>query len=294
MDRFGYYLGCPIWSNKEWVGELFSSSAKPKEFLRQYASVFNTVEGNTTFYALPPASTIQKWREETPEDFRFCFKFPQEITHTLRLQNAGTATRIFLVRLEPLAQRLGPFFIQLPPSFGRFELPLLENYLQKLPANFRYAVEVRHRDFFQSDENERRLNEILRNNNIGRVVFDTRALHAVKAAPGDVSTREAQRKKPKVPVRFDTVADLPFVRFVGNPVIEQNKNVLSQWAQTVAKWMYEGKKPYIFMHAPNDFYAPRLADYFHSMIKNASEQASEMPRWPARAELDQPQQLELF
>jgi hypothetical protein len=52
MAELQYCLGCPMWSNQQWVGELFTSNAKPADFLRQYSSVFNTVEGNTTFYAL--------------------------------------------------------------------------------------------------------------------------------------------------------------------------------------------------------------------------------------------------
>ena len=56
-----YFLGCPIWGNKEWVGELFAPDVVQKDFLRQYASVFNTVEGNTTFYGLPSEKAALRW-----------------------------------------------------------------------------------------------------------------------------------------------------------------------------------------------------------------------------------------
>ncbi len=132
MAELQYYLGCPIWSKKQWVGELFAADAKPADFLRQYSSVFNTVEGNTTFYALPKPATVRKWRNETPPHFRFCFKFPKTISHQLRLQDAEQETLKFLNRLAPLGEKLGPFFLQLPPSFDFDELPALENFLKSL------------------------------------------------------------------------------------------------------------------------------------------------------------------
>jgi uncharacterized protein YecE (DUF72 family) len=161
MAELQYHLGCPVWSKKQWVGELFTADAKPSDFLRQYASVFNTVEGNTTFYALSKPASVRRWREETPPHFKFCFKFPKIISHQLRLQDAGQATQTFLNRLAPLAEKLGPFFLQLPPSFGFDELPALENFLKSLPREFNYAVEARHRDFFNEMAMEEKFNDLL-------------------------------------------------------------------------------------------------------------------------------------
>ncbi|MEE4380347.1 MAG: DUF72 domain-containing protein, partial [Candidatus Competibacteraceae bacterium] len=104
-----YYLGCPLWSNRDWTGRFFNVSARPANFLRQYSSVFNTVEGNTTFYALPTADTVIRWRNETPESFHFSCKFSRAITHDRRLRHTGAETREFFKRLSPLADRLGPF-----------------------------------------------------------------------------------------------------------------------------------------------------------------------------------------
>ena len=59
-----YYLGCPGWGTKTWVGKLFPPGTRSTEFLERYARVFNTVEGNTTFYALPPADTVARWRDQ--------------------------------------------------------------------------------------------------------------------------------------------------------------------------------------------------------------------------------------
>ena len=72
-----YRLGCPFWGCKDWVGSLYSRDARPADYLRQYASVFSAVEGNTTFYSTPSADTVQRWIAATPEHFQFCFKHVQ-------------------------------------------------------------------------------------------------------------------------------------------------------------------------------------------------------------------------
>ena len=86
-----YFLGCPIWGNKEWAGELFAPDVVQKDFLKQYASVFNTVEGNTTFYGLPSEKAAMRWLSDTPSGFRFALKFPRAISHDKRLRNAALA-----------------------------------------------------------------------------------------------------------------------------------------------------------------------------------------------------------
>lgn len=293
MSALTYSLGCPIWSKPEWVGNLFAQNAKPSDYLRQYASVFNTVEGNTTFYASPKPETVQKWRAETPDTFCFCFKFPQTLSHDLRLQHAEKETSAFLNLMSPLGERLGPFFLQLPASFGGSELGVLEKFLRILPAEFRYAVEVRHLDFFKNGEAEERLNALLVELRMGRVVFDTRGLHAVRAQAGDTITREAQRKKPKVPVRFLALSDLPFVRFVGDPVLDKNEALLAEWAEHVIAWQAEGKRPYVFMHAPNEIDAPELARRFHEIVRRLAPQVVALPKWPGES-ANRTAQLGLF
>ena len=284
-----YFLGCPIWSNKDWVGEIFSADAKQKDFLPQYASVLNTVEGNTTFYGLPTEKTMARWLNETPKGFRFALKFPRTISHDKRLQNVEAETAAFLNVLTVLQDRVGPSFLQLPPSFRSSDLPLLDTYLDALTDTFSYAVEVRHHSFFAEAEKE--LNSVLEAHGADRVVFDTRGLHA--AETDDAAGREAQRKKPKVPVRFVATGRFPFVRFVGHPEVEENLPLLGEWAPVVAGWLREGRTPYIFMHAPDDYYAPQLARHFHRMLSQYLD-VGDMPIWPAEQVETQPEQMNLF
>ncbi|HEX8684145.1 MAG TPA: DUF72 domain-containing protein [Ardenticatenaceae bacterium] len=291
MTIRNYYLGCPIWGQKNWVGELFTREARPGDFLQQYASVFNTVEGNTTFYGMPTETTVARWREETPPSFRFCFKFPRVVSHNKRLVRAEAETEQFLEIMAPLGERLGPFFLQLPPSFGVEELPTLERFLARLPIEFQYAVEVRHASFFNEGPTEAALDGLLADLGVDRVCFDVRGLRA--APPDDPMTREAQEKKPDVPARFVATASRPFVRFVAHSEVEANLPLLEEWAEVVAGWIGEGRTPFVFMHAPDDFYAPRLARHFHRLLSEQVEVGT-LPRWPAEEEPPPTEQLALF
>ncbi len=284
-----YFLGCPIWGNKDWVGELFSKDAKSRDFLRQYASVFNTVEGNTTFYGLPSDATINRWNSDTPDEFRFAFKFPRSISHLKRLENAVEETQRFLDVLARLQHRVGPSFLQLPPSFSPNELPALDDFLSELPGDVSLSVEVRHHGFFDVAEEE--FDSLLSSHKVDRVIFDTRALH--DANTGDPAEREAQRKKPRTPVRFTATGSRPFIRFVGHPVVEENLPLLAEWASVVSEWIAEGKTPYVFMHAPDDFFAPRLARHFHRLLSEHVD-VGDLPIWPAEKEPAEPNQMSLF
>jgi uncharacterized protein YecE (DUF72 family) len=268
-----YFLGCPVWSNKAWVGELFSATAKHEDYLPQYASVFNTVEGNTTFYGMPTAATVEKWKANAPTSFRFCFKFPQSITHKKRLKDAEAETELFLETLAPLGVRLGSFLLQLPPSFGVRDLPALEAYIQTLPTDYTYAVEVRHTDFYDGGVNEAAVN------------------HPADFTP---DTAGAQQRKPDLPVRFDALSDFPMVRYISHPDATQNDPWLTEWVEVVAGWIEAGKTPYIFIHAPDDFYAPRIARRFHTLLSQRVEVGT-LPPFPATQPDDsEPQQLSLF
>lgn len=289
-----YYLGCPMWANKTWVGELFNSKAKAPDFLSQYASVFTTVEGNTTFYALPKPATVQKWKADTPDTFRFCLKFPRTITHDKRLLNAHAETDYFLKLFEPLGSRLGPFFLQLRPTFSPAEMDSLEDFLRGLPRNFSYAVEVRNLDYFTNPVEERAFTDLLTEYNANRVIFDTRGLFST--ALTDVLVEESKRKKPNMPVRFTATGKEPFVRISGDPQIDAdiNTDILNRWADVTAEWIRAGITPYIFIHsAPDDFYAPRVARRFHTLLSERVPVGA-MPLWPAEQEHRPDEQMALF
>ena len=119
MSGVMYYLGCPVWACEKWQGGLFTRHARRDDWLRQYAQVFNTVEGNSTFYGLPSHDTVQRWAEAVGTGFRFVLKFPREISHEKRLLLSDVETEAFLEVLEVLrgAGCLGPSFCSFPAAF---------------------------------------------------------------------------------------------------------------------------------------------------------------------------------
>lgn len=293
-----YYLGCPIWANKDWVGSFFTKRAKSPDYLRQYAKVFNSVEGSATFYSLPSSETVLRWKQETPERFRFTFKFPRVITHDYKLRDVRQETLQFFRTIEPLAARIGILFLQLPPTFGLRHLPDLDAYLSLLPteSGYNYAVEVRNRDFFDRPENAQHLDNLLAARNINRAVFDTSVLHSQHSQ--DALTLEAQRKKPKMPSYFTATAQYPFVRYVGHITPSDNIERLNTIARYVVEWVEEGRKPYIFMHTPGDLYAPQLCRLFHNILSEIWPKAAvplwSLPPFPSELETEQAEQMSLF
>lgn len=267
MNPPRYHLGCPVWSNRDWTGSLFAAGAKPRDFLRQYSAVFDTVEGNNCFYGLPKPEIVTRWRDESAPGFRFCFKFPRAISHDQRLRGVAMETTAFLERLKPLAEaaKLGPSFLQLPSSFGPNALPVLRDYLATLPKEFQVAVEVRHQAFFNKGEEERHLNRLLLELGLDRVMLDSRALFS--AEPVDADTRTAQGKKPRLPVHAISLGPRPFIRFIGHPAIAANRPFLEPWLDKLALWLEEGREPYFFAHTPNNHNAPSLARLVEKLLR---------------------------
>lgn len=290
MNKAGmpYHLGCTVWSLPEWKGVFFKEDAKPEQFLSQYSSVFNSVEGNTTFYNVPDPETIKKWGDQTPKGFKFCFKFPRYITHEKRMHNVKGDVLDFVRLFEPIREKTGPFMIQFPDTFGPTELYRLEDVFSILPKSFSYSVEVRHKDFFDHGKHERNLVSMLKSYEVDRVIFDTRKLHSVKSS--ESSVLEAQKKKPKVPVRFDTTASRPVLRFVGTNDVLNNEPYLKEWAIVVAEWIDDALHPYVFIHAPNKVDQPKLCRHFHKLLSNLIE-LPPLPEWPLNK---QNKQLGLF
>ncbi|CAM2006017.1 DUF72 domain-containing protein [Acanthopleuribacter pedis] len=285
-----FYSGCPMWANRDWVGRFFRSDCKPRDYLRQYASVFNSVEGNTTFYALPKADTVLQWRDAVPAHFRFCFKFPRIVSHDLQLLETDAECDAFFTRLLPLGRKLGPFFLQLPPSFCDGER--LFTFLSRLPRDFEYAVEVRHPQWFQPDW-ERALDQMLIGQGVSRVFFDTHRLMALRDVDAAIAT--AQRKKPTVPRRTHPVGSTPILRFVGDPHIENDDAVVADWAAHVAAWIRQGRRPFVFLHqAPDDERAPELGRRFHQILRKQLAAVAPEPEWPVESEPPQEEQLSLF
>ncbi|MGZ9164451.1 MAG: DUF72 domain-containing protein [Anaerolineales bacterium] len=264
------YVGCPIWSFKGWVGNFYPQGTQPADFLYEYARRLTTVEGNTTFYAVPAQKTVEAWAESLPETFRFCPKIPKAISHEGKLMENIERAREFIRVMSPLGTRLGPMFLQLPPRYSPKLLSDLQAFLAAWPRDVRLAVEVRHRDWFESPDREA-LNQLLSEYNMTRVVIDTRPIRSLdgeEILEGSVyqTLLAARARKPNVPILPERTADFIFLRYIGHPQLEQNKSLLEEWAGYVSSQLSAGADAYVFCHSPENLTAPYLCRKFHRLV----------------------------
>ena len=272
MPLHRYALGCPFWSFADWNGGLYTEDARPADRLEQYARVFNTVEGNTTFWSVPGRDVVARWRDAVPETFRFCFKLPRDITHEGMLQQAERATDEFLRAIEPLGPRRGPILVQLPPSFGPNFLRELERFLDFAPKELDWTVELRHRAFFEDGPPARDADALLVAHGCDRAIMDTRALRS--GDPHHPEVEGALHQKPDLPLRPEPLGQRPFVRFVGHPTDPPNDPFLDEWAQRVADWIDAGLEPWFFVHTASNLRTPETARDLHGRIAARTEVGS--------------------
>lgn len=118
--------------------------------LALYAEIFESVEVDSTFYAIPPVSTIENWYKRTPNGFSFTLKMPREITHEKALgSDSFPVLEEFCEKIKELKEKLGSVLIQLAPQFeaSKENARNLREFLARLPKDIRFAVEFRDRQW---------------------------------------------------------------------------------------------------------------------------------------------------
>ena len=290
-----FYVGCPIWSFKGWVGNFYPEGTKPSDFLREYSRRLTTVEGNTTFYAVPAQDTLEGWAAQMPETFRFCPKVPKAISHEGKLMDNVERAREFIKVMSRLGTRLGPMFLQLPPRYSPKLLPDLRAFLAVWPREVRLAVEVRHLDWFDSPHDEA-LDQLLMDHTMARVTIDTRPIRDLdgdKILAGSVyqSLLEAREHKPDIPVVPKRTADFVFVRYIGHPQLDANFSLLDEWSDYFVTQLSEGADVYAFCHSPENMTAPWICRELHQRV--AKEITIPPLPWD-EIESDEPEQPQLF
>ena len=264
-----------MWAHRPWVGRFYPAGTKPGTELALYATWCNAVEGNTTFYAEPSATTVAKWAEQAPADFRFAFKLPRTITHDKRLRDVATEVRSFLNAIEPLGGRVGPIQAQLPGSFGPESLDALLAFLRRLPAERRWAIELRNRSFFDRSPAHAAVDELCVARGIARVVLDTRPLYAVDATSR--AAAEERRQKPRLPIVLDAAGPHPVVRLIGEDSGAGTLAGLQAWTEQVVAWLAEGREPHVFVHQPENLESPALARAFHAHVRGVAPDVDPLP-----------------
>ncbi|RKS74279.1 uncharacterized protein YecE (DUF72 family) [Actinomadura pelletieri DSM 43383] len=266
------HVGCAMWAHPPWQGRFLPQSG---ERLRAYASWCNAVEGNTTFYATPSRSTVESWAEQTGPDFRFVVKLPKAITHERRLADFDEELRTFLTAMEPLGPRAHALWVQLPGSFGPADLGALAGFLRRLPAEHRYAVEVRHRAFFEDAGSALDLERVLGAAGAEWVPFDTTVFF--QGRPSSDAERDAWTKKPRVPRRSEALTDRPIVRYIGRDDTTQTVEGWRFWVGRVVDWLREGRSPTFFVHTPDNAEALTLARRFHDEVRERLPEVEPLP-----------------
>jgi uncharacterized protein YecE (DUF72 family) len=145
------HIGCSGWNYPHWREVVYPKGLPARRWLAHYATLFDTVEINTTFYRLAKPPAVARWVQETPADFVFAAKASRYMTHMKRLTELEPGLSRYYDAIEPLAEspKLGPVLWQFPPNFHRDE-DRLANALAILPPG-RHTFEFRHRSWFTSD-----------------------------------------------------------------------------------------------------------------------------------------------
>lgn len=271
MQQEHYNIGLPAWAFPGWHGHYFNNTPSA---LASYASVFNTVEGNTTFYHVPDEQTVANWQEAVQRTgFRFCFKFPRTVTH--QRSPDWQTLRLFLKRIEPLKDNIGPFLLQFPATTGPADIKAMDKLIQQLPTDYRYALEIRHPAFFTDPQT---LEPLIEKYRLGRVIMDTRPVfHGNRNHPEVLA---ALHNKPDLPVLSHAYNRLVFVRLLLHPDLSSNDEYIAQWAKRMEQALSSGHDCFMMIHCPNNQHCPRLALDFHEKLRNLSAELEPFKPWP--------------
>lgn len=248
-----FEIGCQGWNYADWVTPaggapvFYPRGTKSAEMLRLYAKIFRSIEVDSTFYAIPPAATVENWYLKTPENFTFSLKLPQEITHEKELSPDSFETlEAFCERISELREKLASVLVQLPPSFegSRANARKLREFLKRLPGEIKFAVEFRHPDWL-IDWTFREL--------------ETRGVALCLCEGGWIPREVFFQAKNK------TKANFAYVRFMGERDLAKFDRIyrledarLEIWAQEISK--IEAEKIFVYFSNFFEGHAPASAN----------------------------------
>jgi uncharacterized protein YecE (DUF72 family) len=237
------HVGCSGWNYAHWREVVYPKGLPERRWLEYYATLFDTVEINNTFYRLPKREAVEGWAEQTPPGFVFAVKASRYLTHVRRLTDVRAGVERFYERIEPLREggKLGPVLWQLPGNFRRDDERLGEA-LRELPPG-RHCFEFRHESWFAAE------------------VYELLRRHGAALVIGDTPQRPFQA--------HELTADWTFVRFhYGSRGRNGNYSdrELREWAERFAGWR---KRVEIYAYFNNDWngYAVRNGIALKRLLK---------------------------
>ena len=233
------YVGCAKW-NKADLKNFYPKGTKDE--LGYYASQFNCVELNATFYKRYWEKQYTAWREGVPDDFRYFPKFNQSITHFSRLKDVEEKVEQFVENVSFLREKLGMLFLQMHNNFGAKDFDRVLNFVGNWKYDLPLAMEFRKEEWYADPEISAQLYHLLESNGITNVLVDTAG------------------RRDLMHMRLTT--STAFVRWVGANH-ESDRTRLDEWIERIAAWKAQGlRELYFFVHQNIEKESPLLSAHF--------------------------------
>jgi len=219
------HVGCSGWMYKDWRGIVYPERLPQRRWFEHYATLFDTVEINNTFYRLPPASTVQGWAAQAPPGFTYAIKLGAFGSHRMKLRDAASWLPNHLDRAERFGRTLGPTLVQLPPRWKR-NVERLDEFLSLAPAAMRWAVELREPSWLHED-----VFTVLRRHRAALCLHDLLADHL-----------------------WELTTDWAYVRFHGPNALQEKywgrygPERLAPMAEQLGAWLDEGRDIYAYFN----------------------------------------------
>jgi len=242
---FQCYVGTSGWHYEHWRDRFYPEGLSKGEWLKFYASHFNTVELNSSFYRLPSESAFAVWYNSSPANFTFAVKVSRFITHIKRLKDTEEAVNKFTNRARILGEKLGPLLYQLPPSMHRND-EVLDSFLSTLPRGMKHVFEFRHQSWLEEE-----VFQILRKYNAGFCIFDM----------------------PSVSCPVVATADFAYVRFHGSTGLYfscYSDEELADWTRKLTSLASNLETIYIYFNNDAEVFAVRNAMTLRGYLQNAN------------------------
>jgi uncharacterized protein YecE (DUF72 family) len=255
------YVGTSGWTYPDWLGSFYPADSKPQDMIQYYARYFRAVEIDSTYYTIPARSVVAGWKENTPPGFVFAAQVPGVITHQKVMKDCQHELTTFLNSVELLGDRLGPLLLQFPyfnrntfASRAQFDKLLLP-FLKTLPREFKFAVEIRNKNWISWD-----FLEILRDHSVAFVVI-------------------AQAWMPSIDVLARALdllcGDFFYARFIGDRkevkaqhwdnLSEDKTSELIVWIEELKKIADRASRTYAFFNNHYAGFAPGSVKLFHEL-----------------------------
>ncbi|WP_313598458.1 DUF72 domain-containing protein [Epilithonimonas vandammei] len=232
-------IGCAKWNKTDLKGFYPKGT---KDELTYYATQFNSIELNATFYGMPTAEQVQTWKEKTPKDFKFFPKITNTVSHFRRLLNVTDVVTQFASAVLNFDEKLGMVFLQLHDNFKPKDYDRLEKFVQDWPKEVPLAIELRNTEWFTDEEVFNTVCELFEMNNITNIIVDTAG------------------RRDMLHMRL-TTSDA-FIRYVGANA-ESDYARLDDWLERIKVWKKEGlQNLYFFVHQNVEKASPLLSAYF--------------------------------